>query len=160
MKKFAKSSMTLFCSVLLAACMTVSVSADAVTEVPAAATEEVVDGSQLILSRYLLCTASKNILYITANVSGTDVMGEIGLIDFVIERSSSGTGGWITTTYEVPNQIDKNTDMSSMAQYPVYVAGGYYYRVTVTFYAKDKGWFFPSKQEETVTSNVVWVPAG
>ncbi len=42
-------------------------------------------------------------------------------------------------------------------KYAVTVQGGYYYRVTLTHYAKEQTWFFPDEQSVTNTSSYVWV---
>jgi hypothetical protein len=45
----------------------------------------------------------------------------------------------------------------SLNNFLIAVPGGYYYRVTLTNYAKEYGWFFPSSQSITTTSSAVYV---
>lgn len=150
----------LLCSLLLSVGMTMNVSADATTEMMTTeTTETIAEASQLIMNHTLLCTSSKNTLYITGSVTGTDTMAQIGFIDFEIERSSNGTSGWTSTSYSVPDQVKENTITHGLAQYAVSVTGGYYYRVCLKVYAKEKGWFFPRSQTVSDESNAVWVPA-
>ena len=59
---------------------------------------EVVEASDLIFSYYGYCTSSSNKLYISAYVSAFEVMAEIGFIDFEIQRSTTGTGNWTSTS--------------------------------------------------------------
>lgn len=82
-------------------------------------------------------------------------MSEIGFIDIKIQRSSDLTN-W-TTEKTVSDKLAEDTISYSLTKYAVSVQGGYYYRVTLTHYAKEQTWFFPDEQSVTNTSSYVWV---
>lgn len=117
------------------------------------------DATGLITSYALSCTAGSKRILINANVYASDVMAKIGFKDITIEQSSTGTGGW-STYFQPSDQMASDAMSHSLNNFLIAVPGGYYYRVTLTNYAKEYGWFFPDSQSITNYSNVVWVPAG
>ncbi len=106
----------------------------------------------------LRISSGTNKVYISATTDGYDTMAKIGFKDIVIQRSSNGTSGW-TDAVSLSDQLVTDSLYHYLDQYVVSVSGGYYYRVVLTHYAKEQGWFFPSSQSITNYSNVVWVPA-
>ena len=112
----------------------------------------------LIVSFYLsMATASKQV-QISAFTRGSEIMAKIGFKDITIQRSSNGSTNW-NNEVTISDQIITDALYHSLDHYSVSVAGGYYYRIVLTHYAKETGWFFPSSQSITNYSNVVWVPA-
>ena len=55
------------------------------------------------------------------------------------------------------DKIKEDAVTYSLDKYAVTVQGGYYYRVTLTHYAKEQTWFFPDEQSVSNTSSYVWV---
>jgi len=106
----------------------------------------------------LQITAGVKQVKITAITYGTETMAKIGFTSIEVQRSSNGTSGWVTEltpnndTVTNASTHTKNNESNS-------VVGGYYYRVKLNHYAKEKGWFFPDSQSIPNYSNVVWVPA-
>lgn len=136
-----------------------SVSAETTTETTTVTTiDEVVSASNLLTSYMFSGSSSANKLYLSGTIHAIETMAKIGFTDFEIQRSSNGTGNWMSTSYSVSDQIKTNAISHSLAQYPVSVTGGYYYRVSFNFYAKEKGWFFPKTQSVSYTSSAIWVP--
>ena len=86
-------------------------------------------------------------------------MAEIGFIDFEIQRSTTGTGNWTSTSYSVSDRVKEDDYYYSISSLPVNVAGGYYYRVYMKAHAKETGWFFPKTQNIGFDTAGVWVPA-
>lgn len=111
----------------------------------------------LISTYSVKCSAGTKEVKIGAQVHAFDTMSKLGFTDMTVERSSTGTGNW-TPVAELPDDIAENVSAYSFSNYSVSVTGGYYYRVTVTFYAKEKGWFFPKSQTDSLSSKSVWVP--
>ena len=108
----------------------------------------------LISRTYLEISSSNKNIYINGATEAQKDMKSIGYKDINIEYSSDGIN-WYTEKY-----IDKllKSDGSSyyLNNYAVSVNGGYYYRVSLTHYAKESGWFGSSQSVEN-TSNSVWV---
>lgn len=96
-----------------------------------------------------------NQLIINGSTVGFEEMAEIGLIDIMVQHSSDKTN-WVD---EVPvtDMINEDAYSFFVADYAVPVISGYYYRVVVTHYAKEHGWFFPTTQEITAASSPVWI---
>ena len=112
----------------------------------------------LIDSHYLHITSSVKQVKITAITHGTETMAKIGFTSIEVQRSSNGSSGW--TTELTPNDDTvTNAAVHTKNNESQVVIGGYYYRVKLNHYAKEKGWFFPDSQSITSYSNVVWVPA-
>ncbi len=102
-----------------------------------------------------LSSGSKRVL-LNASVTANAVMAKIGFKDIKIQQSASGTGSW-SNYFEPSDQLAENKNKYSLSNFLVAVPGGYYYRVELTFYAKETGWFFPDTESITVTTNSVWV---
>lgn len=109
----------------------------------------------LISSYYLSCGKGTNGIEITAFVKATAQMAKIGFIDIEVQRSKNGSSGW-TTVVEPNDQVIQNASKHSLDAYPVSVSSGYYYRVVLTNYAKEKGLLLPKTQEVSCTSNVIY----
>lgn len=109
-----------------------------------------------LISKYSLgCEGGSKTVYITAVVYGTETMAKIGFKNIKIQRSSD-KNNW-TTEKTISDLISKNTDAKIITKYAVSVAGGYYYRVVLEHYAKEKTWFLPKTQTVEDISNAVWV---
>jgi hypothetical protein len=91
-----------------------------------------------------------------AAVRADDIMAKIGFKNIKIQQSTSSTGSW-SNYFEPSDQMAENKKSHYLDDFLISVPGGYYYRVQLTFYAKETGWFFPDSQSITVTSNVVYV---
>jgi hypothetical protein len=136
-----------------------SISANAdETEKVAQPVNEVITSTGLISYYWLTITGGTKKIYITAATHATETMAKVGFTNISIQRSANGYSGW---TEEVPLNDDyvmntyyheKNAELHS-------VTGGYYYRVVLDHYAKEKGLLFPESESITNYSNVVWVPA-
>ncbi|MBP0968136.1 MAG: hypothetical protein J5722_10900 [Oscillospiraceae bacterium] len=109
----------------------------------------------LISSYYVSCTAGEGCIYISSRTTGPDEAAKIGSVDIQVQRSTNGSTGWTTYT-TVPDQLAENASYHYMDSYAVSVPSGYY-RVRLTHYAKESGWFFPKTQSATQTSVVVYV---
>lgn len=71
-------------------------------------------------------------------------MAEIGGKDITIQRWENNK--WVTICKG--ESIAKDVFFYSGSYYsPLNLPAGYYYRATILHYAKEQGWFFPSKQE-------------
>lgn len=103
----------------------------------------------------ILTSGGTQVLYLTASVKSNNVLGEVGFTNIRIERTSDHKS-W-TTEKTLPNIIAEDTTSNSLNRYPISVAGGYYYRVVLDFYAKEDTWWFPESQTISATSNSVWV---
>ncbi|MBR3044669.1 MAG: hypothetical protein IKG82_13835 [Oscillospiraceae bacterium] len=132
--------------------------ANSVASSTIATTRDDVKAGGLIASYSLLIAADVQEVKITATTYGTDVMAKIGFVNIKVQRSSNGTSGWVTEQTPT-DQTVSNSNYHDLYKFPVSVSGGYYYRVVLDHYAKETGWFFPSSQSVTNTSNVVWVPS-
>ena len=141
-------------------CLSVPVQANAaekeITAVNAVSTGDVEPLAAGLITGYSLgCTKGTKTVYITAITTGSEEISEIGFTDIKIQRSSDLTT-W-TTEKTVSDKIKEDASIYSLANYSVSVQGGYYYRVKLTHYAKEQGWFFPDDQSVTNTSNYVWI---
>ena len=110
----------------------------------------------LISKRNLSCYNDSNHVYISSFTVGNAVMAKIGIIDIQVQQSTNGVNGW-TTCVPKFDLTESNTSACYVNDYGVLVSPGYYYRVIVTHYAKETGWFFPDSQSVTVTSGVLWI---
>ena len=163
MKKIKQFIVTLTAAAFLAAPMQ-AYAADVDTvlpdiSVPVAADNEAVApaAAGLIASRTLSISAGVKTVYITATTKGTNTMAKIGFVDIEVQRSSNNST-WTTVEKTLPDKLAEDTVSYSLSKYSTSVTGGYYYRVVLTHYAKEQGWFFPSSQSVSATSNSVWVP--
>ena len=108
----------------------------------------------LITSYSLYCYKSSNTIYITSSTIGNKILAENGITNIQVQRSINGVSGWetcipqfkLTETYAVSCYVN---------DYPVQVESGYYYRVVVTHYAKETGFWFPKSQSIQQTSGVM-----
>lgn len=107
----------------------------------------------------LICSCSVSIssgtgkLYITTETEAFGNMKTIGFKDISIEYSSDNVH------WSEEKQLDDITKSGSsyyLNNHSVSVKGGYYYRVSLTHYAKEDGWF-GSSQSVPNTSNSVWI---
>ena len=155
--KFKGLSVILACMCCLSMPMQVNAAeVDSSTAVDTAVTEEVQPLAAGLISGYTLsCSSGTKTVYITATTTGNEEMSEIGFIDIKIKRCSVRTN-W-TTEKTVSDKIKVDAVTYSLDKYAVTVQGGYYYRVTLTHYAKEQTWFFPDEQSVTNTSSYVWV---
>ena len=125
-------------------------------EVIGTASDEAVPfAAGLISGHSLSCSLGVKTVYITASTKANEKMSEIGFIDIKVQRSSDHTN-W-TTEKTVSDKIKEDASIYSLDKYAVTVQGGYYYRVTLTHYAKENTWFFPDEQSVTSSSSYVWV---
>jgi hypothetical protein len=114
------------------------------------------DSAGLITSyTYSLSSGTSRVL-LNASINASAIMAEIGFKDIKIQKSTSSTGSW--STYFAPSdQLATNSSSNSLYNFLISVPSGYYYRVQLTFYAKETGWFFPESESITVTTNTVQV---
>lgn len=109
--------------------------------------------SGLISSCSLSISSGKKHIYITADIKAIESMKSIGYKNISIEYSSD------KVNWKKEKSIDdllKSGSSYYLNNYSVSVNGGYYYRVSLTNYAKESG-LFGSSQSVTNTSNSVWV---
>lgn len=148
-----------FACVTAAICLFSPVSAlaeDAAMQNTASASENTgtAKDAYLITDHRLNCYNDSSKVYITSTTIGSDVMAEIGIIDIQVQRSANGVSGWTTCVSEF-DLIESNASACHIYDYGVSVTSGYYYRVVVTHYAKETGWFFPKSQSVNQTSGVM-----
>ena len=146
------------CCMMFANCISLPVFAEETTMPVAVTTDENVRATGLIMTYTLYSTAGVKKIYISATTTGYDTMAKIGFKSIKSQLSSNGSSGW-TDEKNLSDQLVTDSMYHHLDQYTVSVAGGYYYRVVLTHYAKEQGWFFPSSQSITNYSNVVWVPS-
>ena len=107
----------------------------------------------LISSCSLSISSGKKHIYITADIKAIESMKSIGYKNISIEYSSD------KVNWKKEKSVDdllKSGSSYYLNNYSVSVNGGYYYRVSLTNYAKESG-LFGSSQSVTKTSNSVWV---
>ncbi|MDE5583816.1 MAG: hypothetical protein K2J08_08935 [Ruminococcus sp.] len=109
----------------------------------------------LIESYFVYCSGGSKTLYLTACTKSSKTMGKIGFKNITVQRSSDNKS-WTTET-TISDDIVEDVASHSIASYPISVAGGYYYRVKLTHYAKEQTWFFPDSQSVENTSSSVWI---
>ncbi len=108
----------------------------------------------LITTHTLSCSGSIKAVKITSKTYASSTMAKIGFKDIVIQRSSDEVN-W-SDEVDVGDMLKSSASTYSLANYSVPVEGGYYYRVSLTHYAKERGLFGKSQSVENV-SNSVWV---
>lgn len=108
----------------------------------------------LIRTASLAISSSGKTIYINGTTASNLSMKSIGYKDISIEHSLDG----VDWEEEKPLGDLLKSDSSSyyLNNYSVSVKGGYYYRVSLNHYAKEKG-LFGSSQSVSNTSNSVWV---
>lgn len=107
----------------------------------------------LISSCSLSISSGKKHIYITADIKAIESMKSIGYKNISIEYSSD------KVNWKKEKSIDdllKSGSSYYLNNYSVSVNGGYYYRVSLTNYAKESG-LFGSSQSVPNTSNSVWI---
>ena len=98
-------------------------------------------------------TGSDQKIYINGITVSNNSMKSIGYKDISIEYSSD------KVNWKKENSVDdllKSGSSYYLNNYSVSVKGGYYYRVSLTHYAKESG-MFGSSQSVPNTSNSVWI---
>ena len=86
-----------------------------------------------------LYKSASNQIQVWFNVTGAGRIDELGASEIKVQRSSTGTGDWVTMkTYypeDYPEMISENAFY--LNTYVTYTGtAGYYYRAIVTFYGK------------------------
>lgn len=151
----------IFCILLMILTGISSLPANAEEIVPPTQLDNVSDGitSVGLISDFTLTISSgTKKIYINAETDATEIMAKVGFINISIQRSANGYSGW---TEETPLNDDlvQNSTFNTKVNEQHSVLGGYYYRVVLDHYAKEKGLLFPRHESITNYSNVVWVPA-
>ncbi len=110
--------------------------------------------SGLISRCYLSVSASNKAIKLSGVTESANKMKSIGYKDISIEYSSD------KNNWHKEKDIDSLLKSDSLSyilnSYEISVKGGYYYRVTLTHYAKESG-LFGSSQSVSNTSNSVWI---
>ena len=114
------------------------------------------DAVGLITSHSATLTSGNKRVLINASVKAGDIMAKLGFKDIIIQQSTSSSGSW-STYFSPSDQLAENVKNHYLDNFLISVPGGYYYRVQLTFYAKEQGWFFPSTESITATTNTVYV---
>lgn len=141
---------------MLFAMMPLQVTAAEMSAEETAIVEEVEPLSSNLIATYTLSASyGYNTLMVDAAIYAFDEMAKIGLIDIVVQHSSDKIN-WVDEV-EVDDMISKDALYFSINDYGIPVISGYYYRIRVTLYAKEHGWFFPDTHKITVNSNSVWI---
>ena len=131
-------------------------SAMSTTAFAAASTEEVMPLAEGLISQHSLSgTYGYNTLMIDASTIGSAEMAKIGIVDIVVQHSSDKVN-WVDEV-SVNDMLNEDAYSFDLYDYGVPVISGYYYRVVVTHYAKEQGWFFPSTQSIENASTAVWI---
>lgn len=145
---------------LLMASLPAQINANAIEEnsatVSSIESSDSIDAAGLIAGYTVSCTAGTKCVYIDAEVTGNELLAEIGFKNIKVQHSSDKIH-W-ETEKTPPNQIVEDDYAHFLVDYKVTVDGGYYYRVVLDAYAKEDTWWFPTKQTAEGISNVVWVP--
>ena len=109
----------------------------------------------LIFSYSVAGSYGYNTLMIDASTIGYEEMAEIGIVDIVVQHSSDKVN-WVDEV-SVSDMINEDAYNFYLNDYGVPVISGYYYRVVVTHYAKEQGWFFPDTESIENASTAVWI---
>lgn len=120
-----------------------------------AETSNAVPYAAWIITNYTLgCSGESKTVKIIGKTSGSSSMAKIGFKDIVVERSSDNVN-W-EKEVKVGDKLATSASTYSLANYPVEVEGGYYYRVKCKHYAKETGLFGGSQSVENYTDGV-WI---
>ena len=130
-------------------CLCMPISTYAVDEPASVYSEQAVG---LISDCDLSISAGSDLIYVTMTTNSESTMSKIGFTNIKIERSSN-RANWTTET-NVSDKVLSNSNQHYFEDFPLAVHGGYYYRITLTHYAKD---YSGNIQTESNTSNSVWV---
>lgn len=114
--------------------------------------EAIINAAGLITYAHLYISKEGTTLYITAETVSNSTMKSIGFKDIVVEYSTNNSD-WDTYT-NIGDVLNSSTNSCYMDDYSVPITNGYYYRVTLTHYAKETGWFGSSQSVSNI-SNVV-----
>ena len=108
--------------------------------------EEAQTRSSAYISMYdsYLYKSASNQIQVWFEVGGMGIMDEIGCSEIRVQRSSTGTGNWVTMkTYypeDYPEMLSEN-DYSHIDYVTYTGTPGYYYRAIVIIYAKKGSGF-------------------
>lgn len=108
----------------------------------------------LISNCSLSVLSGNKTLYISGEIEAVGNMKSIGYKDISIQYSSDNVN-W-TEEKSINDLLKSDSSTYYLNKYSVSVKGGYYYRVKLNHYAKEKGWFGSSQSVEN-TSNSVWI---
>ena len=108
----------------------------------------------LIIGASISCSGGSKTIYLTAQTIGSEKMSKIGLKNISIERSSDNKS-W-SEEKSISDMLNESSVTHTLDKYAISVSGGYYYRISCTHYAKEKGLFGSSQSVDNV-SNSVWV---
>lgn len=139
---------------VLCAIPTISVNAAAVSDTKAVSEEAQPRAKGLISSYRISVSHSGKTLYINGATLSDSSMKSIGYKDISVEYSSDGVK-WYNEK-DINDLLKSNSSSYYLNNYAVSVKGGYYYRISCTHYAKEKG-LFGSSQSVDNTSNSVWI---
>lgn len=121
-----------------------------------APTEEVMPlAAGLIFSYSVAGSYGYNTLMIDASTVGYEEMAKIGIVDIVVQHSSDKVN-WVDEV-SLSDMLNEDALTFYLNDYGVPVISGYYYRVVVTHYAKEQGWFFPDTESIENASTAVWI---
>lgn len=109
----------------------------------------------LITDYELIGSYGYNTLMIDASTIGSAEMAKIGIVDIVVQHSSDKVN-WVDEV-SVSDMLNEDAYNFYLNDYGVPVISGYYYRVVVTHYAKEQGWFFPDTESIENASTAVWI---
>lgn len=108
-----------------------------------------------LISRCYLSVSNSNKEITLSVVTECNIkMKSIGFKNISIERSSDNVN-W-SEEKSIGDLLKSDSSSYNLDNYAVSVKGGYYYRVTLTHYAKESG-LFGSSQSVSNTSNSVWI---
>ena len=134
--------------------MPVKAISKAPTEITTISSNDQTRTSGLINRCYLSVSASNKAIMLSSATESANKMKSIGFKDISIEYSSDN----VHWSEEKPlyDLLQSDSNSYYLNNYSVSVKGGYYYRVTLTHYAKESG-LFGSSQSMNNTSNSVWI---
>lgn len=150
-----KSFRYLLISAASAAVCTVSASALAASAAEEPEEKLLLGAGGLISSYYVKCSAGEHKITVSGRTVGPKELAEIGMQDIEVQRSANGEDGWVCYA-ALGDRIGENVSYYYLQPVDIAVGTGYY-RVVLTHYAKEKGWFFPKKQYVTQNSVTVHV---
>ena len=108
----------------------------------------------LIYQYFISASSSNNKLVINGYTRSNESMKSIGIKDIVIQYSSDNKN-W-SKEKSLNDMLSSDSVNYHLNDYSVSVKGGYYYRISCTHYAKEKGLFGSSQSVEN-TSNSIWI---
>lgn len=111
-------------------------------------TEGLICSYELTISKY------NSKLCLNVKTSSNDIMKSIGITNIKVQYSSDGVN-WATEK-TLSDMLKSSASEYLLNNYSVSIKGGYYYRISCTHYAKEKGLFGSSQSVEN-TSKSVWI---